>query len=134
VQNNISAVERCSRSSSIWRREKAVQSVERVRQRIHEWLVKHELDRDTRFYTREEWTARKEPYLADPELVLTFEGALYRVVNGCDRDSIKLYGQLERLARRLGFYFEIGHAWNMGFYPIPAKRLHPDLRICSEQA
>ena len=98
-----------------------MQSVEKLRQRVHEWLVKHELDRDTRFYTPEEWTARKEPYLKNPELILIFEGALYRVIYGCGRDSIKLYGQLERLARRLGYYFEFGHAWNMGFYPLPAR-------------
>ena len=52
-----------------------MQSAEKLRQRVHEWLVKHELDRDTRFYTPEEWKARKEPYLKNPELVLIFEGA-----------------------------------------------------------
>ena len=65
-----------------------MQSIERLKLRVHEWLVNRELVRDTRFYTRDEWMARKEPFLADSDLVLIFEGGLYRVMNGSDRDSI----------------------------------------------
>jgi hypothetical protein len=111
-----------------------VQSIERLRLGVHEWLVNHELDRDATFFTRDEWRVRNEPYLADSELVLVFEGGLYRVMNGCDKNSIKLYDELEQFVRGLGYFFELGHAWNMGFYALPARRLHPDLRIYSEQS
>jgi hypothetical protein len=66
-----------------------VKTIERLRLGVHEWLVSHELDRDGTFYTRDEWKARKEPFLADSELVLIFESGLYRVMNGCDGESIK---------------------------------------------
>jgi hypothetical protein len=110
-----------------------VQSIERLRLGVYEWLVDHELDRDAKFYTRDEWKARKEPFLADSALVLVFEGGLYRVMNGCDRDSIKLYGELEQSVRGFGYFSELGHAWNMGFYALPSRRLDPDICIYSEQ-
>jgi hypothetical protein len=59
-----------------------VQSIERLRLGVHDWLVNHELDRDAAFYTRDERKIRKEPFLPDSELVLVFEGGLYRVMNG----------------------------------------------------
>jgi len=110
-----------------------MQSTERFRRRVDEWLVEHELDRDTTFYTREEWTARNEPFLAHSDLVLVFEGGLYRVMNGCDEDSMKLYDEFEQFVRGFGYFFELGHAWSMGLYPLPAGSFHPGLRIYSEQ-
>ena len=56
---------------------------------VHEWLDNHGKDRDTTFYTRDERKGRKEPLLADSELLLVFECGLYRVMNGCDADSIE---------------------------------------------
>jgi len=110
-----------------------MQSIERLRRGVHEWLIDHELDGDTAFYTREEWEARKEPYLAESALILVFEGGLFSVMNGHHEDSIKLYDDFEQFVRGFGYFFELGHAWSMGFYPLPAKRLHPGLRIYSEQ-
>jgi len=110
-----------------------MQSIERLRRGVHEWLVHHELYGDTAFYSREEWEARKEPYLAQSDLILVFEGELFRVMNGGHEESIKLYDEFEQVVRGLGYFFELGHAWSMGFYPLPARRLHPDLRIYSEQ-
>jgi hypothetical protein len=98
-----------------------MEPVEKLKQAVQEWLVHHELDRDTAFYTADEWQARKERYLADSSLILVFEGALYCVLNGDHQNSIRLYGELEGLARRFGYDFELGHAWSMGFDPLPAK-------------
>ena len=98
--------------------------IEKLRRRVHEWLIARELGCDTAFYTREEWEARKEPYLAQSELVLVFEGELYRVINDGHPENVQLYEELQQLVRRLGYFFELGHAWNMGFYPLPAKSFH----------
>ena len=100
-----------------------MERIEGLKQCVSRWLAEHELARDTRFCTREEWKARGEGFLADSSLVLVFEGALYSVVNGDHEDSIKLYGNLERLVHELGSFFELGHAWSMGFYPLSARRL-----------
>jgi hypothetical protein len=104
-----------------------MQSIDELRRGVRDWLVDHELCGDTAFYTRAEWKARKEPFLADSELILAFEGALYRVMNGCDKDSIKLYDEFQGFVRGFGYFFELGHAWNMGFYPLPIIHSHPRL-------
>jgi len=109
-----------------------MQSIEKLRRSVREWLVEHELGGDTAFYTPEEWRAREEPYLAGSALVLVFEGELYRIINSHHEDCIKLYDEFEQFVRRLGYFFELGHAWNMGFYPLPARRLDPSLRIYSD--
>jgi hypothetical protein len=96
-----------------------MQSIETLRQGVHQWLIDHDLHVDTAFHLRTAWEARKEPYLAGSDLVLVFEGALYRVMNGCDKDSIRLYDEFEQFVRAFGYFFELGHAWNMGFYPLP---------------
>ncbi len=110
-----------------------MQSIERLRREVRGWLVERELAGDTAFYTREEWEARKEPYLADSALILVFEGGLFNVMNGHHEGSIKLYHEFEQFVRGFGYFFELGHAWSMGFYSLPAKRRHPDLRIRAEQ-
>ncbi len=104
-----------------------MQNIERLRRGVHQWLVDHELDRDTAFYTRKEWEARKEPYLARSELILVFEGGMFNVMNGHHEGSIKLYDEFEQFVRGFGHFFELGHAWSVGFYPLPTGRLHPDL-------
>jgi hypothetical protein len=96
-------------------------SIEELKEAVEAWLVDRELDRDTVFDSREEWKARNERYLADAELVLVFEGGLYSVMNGHHQDSIELYDEFEQLVRGLGYFFELGHAWSMGFYPRPVS-------------
>jgi hypothetical protein len=110
------------------------QTIEKLRRGIHDWLTDHELDRDTRFYTRDEWSARKEEYLADAALVLVFQGELFRVTNSHHAESIKLQHDLEQFVRCLGYFFELSHARSMGFHPLPAGHLPAGLRIHSEQA
>jgi len=67
-----------------------MQSIDKLRRGVRDWLVDHELDGDTRFYTRGEWRAWGEGHLADAALVLVFEGELFRVMNSHDEESIKL--------------------------------------------
>ncbi len=76
-----------------------MQTIEKLRCGIHDWLVDHELDADTRSYTREEWRAREEEYLADAAPVLVFEGELFRVMNSHHQESIKLQHDLEQFVR-----------------------------------
>ena len=91
--------------------------VEKLKRGIDEWLVRHELNGDTAFYAPDEWKARDEPYLTGSDLVLAFEGALYSVLNGYRPDSMTLYEEFTRFVRGFGYFFEFGHAWNIGFYP-----------------
>jgi hypothetical protein len=106
-------------------------SIEKLRLAIHEWLIDRELARDTAFYTREQWEAREEPYLAQSELVLVFEGEFYRLINDRHAENVALYEEFQELVRELGYFFEFGHAWNMGFYLLPATSPHHGLRIYS---
>ena len=95
-----------------------MEPAEKLRRGIAQWLSRNELDGGTAFYGPEEWKARNEPYLEQSDLVLVFEGALYSVLNGHRTDSIKLYDEFSRFVRGFGYFFEFGHAWNMGFYPL----------------
>lgn len=76
---------------------------------------------------------REEAYLGDAALVLIFEGELFRVMNSHHAECVKLQHDLEQFVRCLGYFFELGHAWSMGFYPLPAAHPHPGLRIWSNQ-
>ncbi len=95
-------------------------NLERLRPALEEWLIRNHLDTDTRFYSMTEWRARKEEYLNDAELVLVFEGGLYTMLNfGGDTDEFEDY------IESFGYYYEQGHSWNMGFYPIPNYDYRP---------
>jgi hypothetical protein len=74
------------------------------------WLRKNELDGDTKFYTIDEWKARDEPYHNDAEFVIVTEGGLNFVLNY--GDSTEFYD----LINSFGYYCELGHSWNLGFY------------------
>ena len=59
-----------------------MKSIVTLRRCVQEWLANHELDGDTAFCTRGEWTAQDAAFLAHSELILVFEGELYRVASG----------------------------------------------------
>jgi hypothetical protein len=89
-------------------------NIERLKTAIEEWLIRNDLDIDTGFYSVDDWRARKEDYLNDAELVLVFEGGLHSMLNfGGDTEEFDDY------IASFGYYYEQGHSWNMGFYPIP---------------
>ncbi len=90
-----------------------IKALERLKHATWEWLVLHDLEMDTRFYSIEDWRVREEPYHNDADLVLIFEGSLHTILNfGGDTDVF------DDLVESFGFYYELGHSWNMGFYPI----------------
>jgi hypothetical protein len=89
-------------------------NLERLKAALEEWLIRNGLDTDTHFYTMSAWKTRQEEYLNDAELVLVFEGNLHAILNyGGDTEEFEDY------IESFGYYYEQGHSWNMGFYPIP---------------
>lgn len=95
-------------------------NIQRLRTAIEEWLIRNELDMDTHFYSMDEWRARKEQFLDDADLVLVFEGSLHTMLNyGGDTSEFDDY------IESFGYYYELGHSWNMGFYPIPDYDFRP---------
>ncbi len=89
-------------------------NLQRLKLAIEEWLIRNELDTDTSFYEITEWHERGEDFLNDAELVLVFEGGLHTMLNyGGDTDEFEDY------VESFGYYFEQGHTWNLGFFPIP---------------
>lgn len=91
-----------------------MQNLERMRAAITEWLIKEEMLGDAFFINIEEWNARGEQYGTDSLLVLVFDGSsLHALLNlGCDTQ------EFDDLVESFGFWYELGHSWNMGFYPI----------------
>lgn len=86
-----------------------------LREVFEEWLRIHEINYDFWFYTPAEWAAKEGPdhLLQGAELILAFENSLVSWLNyGTGIDD-----ELQDLAAGFGYYFELGHAWNLGFYP-----------------
>jgi hypothetical protein len=83
---------------------------------FEEWLQIHDLDYDFWIYTRDEWRARGEELLQKAELVIAFENQLVSILNYTGPWDIE--DELQDLAHGFGYYFEIGHTWNIGFYPL----------------
>lgn len=94
-----------------------MQPIDRLKFAVQEWLLHHELAGDTAFHTPEEWRARGERYCTEAELILVFEGGLYRLLNGYS-GGVKLYEEFERLVNGFGYFYRMGNAWNLGFYPM----------------
>ena len=51
-------------------------------------------------------------------LSMSFEGPLYRVLNAYVPGWIALTEEFGDIFRRHGFYYELGHAWNLSVYEI----------------
>jgi len=77
------------------------------------WLEKNDLHTDTHFYTPEKWKERGEDYHNDAELIITTEGGLYTILNWGDST------EFDDLVEAYGFFYELGHSWNLGFYCDP---------------
>lgn len=92
--------------------------IDKLRKECEKFLSDNDLSIDTRFYTQEEWEARGEPHGNGAPLSLTFEGALYSVLNGYNRAGGKLAEQFYAIAERHGYFVELGFAWSAHFYKI----------------
>jgi len=88
-------------------------ALKRMQYAIWEWLVLHELENDTSFWTISEWLHKDEDYHNEAEIVLTFEGSLHTLLNFGGDTSV-----FQDLVESFGFYYELGHSWNMGFYSL----------------
>lgn len=49
---------------------------------------------------------------------MSFEGPLYRVLNGYVSGWVKLEDQFTKLFKEYGYYFELGNAWNLAAYEV----------------
>lgn len=92
-------------------------SLKKLEKILKIWLAKNQLDSDLLFYRIEEWRERKEPYLNTSELVIVFEGELQFLLNY--NYGSELSDEFEDLVGSFGYYYEMGHSWNLGFYKIP---------------
>lgn len=56
---------------------------------------------------------------ANPKtLSMSFEGPLYEVLNAYRSGWVKLESEFLKLFEKHGFYYELGHAWNLAAYEI----------------
>jgi hypothetical protein len=83
---------------------------------FEEWLQIHDLDYDYWLYTQDEWLGRGEQILQGAELVIAFDNQLVSILNYTGPWAIE--EELQDLAGGFGYYFEMGHHWNIGFYPL----------------
>ena len=56
-------------------------------------------------------------YANKDTLTMTFEGALYEIINGY-RDDLGFYDCFMNLLEKYGYYYEMGNYWNLTLYPL----------------
>lgn len=88
-------------------------NVSRMRHAVNEWLITQELLGDAQFYTNEEWRVRGEDYHDEALLVLTIDGSSLHTMLNFGGDT----SEFDDLVESFGFWYELGHAWSLGFYP-----------------
>lgn len=55
-------------------------------------------------------------YANDKTVSMTFEGPLYRALNGYFKSYV--YNDIDKIVNKYGYYFEMGNSWNMALYKI----------------
>ncbi|MEZ5044434.1 MAG: hypothetical protein R2828_31360 [Saprospiraceae bacterium] len=80
------------------------------------WLQKNDMHTDVTFYEIEEWRKRGEIFHNESEMVLISEAGFGDILNGHHGDE--MYDEFCELVEQFGFYLELGHSWNGGFYEI----------------
>ncbi len=103
-------------------------NIDRLRAAIEEWLIRNELDLDTRFYSREEWLTHGEEFHNDSDLVLIFEGGLHTMLNH-GGDTL----EFDDYIHSFGYWYELGNSWNMGFYPEENYDFSPSVGTYSQK-
>ncbi len=119
------------------------EQTERLATEIFNWLVDNELWVDVSIYfngkrwsttnkdctefcynERKYFECEAEPkdyfeYVREPNILsMTFEGALYEVLNGYVSGWIKLEKDFNKIFEKYGLYYELGNAWNLSCYEI----------------
>lgn len=118
---------------------------ERLAKEIYNWCKKNELWCDiTIYFNGKAWSysstwgnesgkqidedlyeyENKNPldyfeYANPKTLSMSFEGPLYRVLNGYTHGWVKLENEFMNMFEKYGYYFEYGHAWNLSAYELP---------------
>lgn len=101
----------------------------RMQHALKEWLVKEEIIGDATFFSVREWTERGEPYLTDSLLILAFDSSsLYHMLNYGGDTS-----EFDDLIESFGFWYELGNAWNLGFYPVERYDFTPTFGTYSQK-
>lgn len=62
-------------------------------------------------------------YFNDDTITMTFEGALYELLNGLwnsdyDSEYQKLYDEFNNIFKKYGLYYELGYAWSLTAYEL----------------
>ena len=93
-------------------------SLAMLRNRVDAFLDENGLRGDARFYTRDEWRDRGEPYGRDALVTLVIDGSpMYEVMNGyLSVSEGSLFDRFEKMVASLGFHYELGFAWSVHFY------------------
>lgn len=96
---------------------------ERLKLAITSWLLRNQFfTDDVRFYTRSEWTLRRETVGRNSVLAMMFEGSvLYHILNDTFSDhamSARLEDEFRRMLSEQGYYYELGYAWCLSLYPL----------------
>lgn len=87
------------------------------KRKLEAWLKYRELDMDHKFYTSEEWEARKETDIGN-----TKGFHIHLVSDGPFATEMHFGGDIENefalVVARCGWCFEQGFAWSWHFYPL----------------
>ena len=92
------------------------ETVAQLKADVIAWLEKHEIGSDVHFHNPQEWADRGEDYCRSADLVMTFEGPLYPILNYCEIPA--LVDEFFELCNGHNYYYEQGTSWYLGFYPL----------------
>lgn len=122
-----------------------VEQREQLATEIFNWLVDHELWMDVAIYFNgKRWSTMRKvgdnyefcynerryfedvadpkdyfEYVREPNILsMSFEGALYEVLNGYVSGWIRLEKDFNKIFAKYGLYYEFGNAWNLSCFEI----------------
>jgi hypothetical protein len=72
---------------------------------------------DLNFWTPKAWKDKGEEYGLDGLAVMTFEGAVYPLLN-YGEDGWKFHTMLNERLKAKGLWFEMGYAWSLAVYEL----------------
>ncbi|MFP3863142.1 hypothetical protein SHV42_09325 [Pseudomonas capeferrum] len=105
------------------------QNLRRLLLAFEDWLVREGLLGDAFLISPEDWQKRGETWLNDALYVLVFDSSsIHHMLNfGCDTT------EFDDIFESFGFYYEMGHSWNLGIYPIEDYDFTPPPRTTYSQ-
>jgi hypothetical protein len=87
--------------------------------KVWAWLEQHALAHDATLYSSAEWAKRGESVGRNSLFTIASEGPLYQLVNGMNDSppARRTLSAFNMMLKKLGLYYEQGHAWTLHFYP-----------------